>query len=156
MLALIALTLISADVAPAPIIGPVAPKPIAPKPIAVRAVVTPIVADGGDYETAQKASLKTGRPLLVLVSTEWCPACQVMKKKTLPQVRADGALDEFIFTMVNPDHEAELSKILIGNGPIPELVLFRKVGKPDENLWTKQVVIGGQSVEAVKEFLKKK
>jgi thiol:disulfide interchange protein len=108
------------------------------------------------YADARQDSLDTGKPLLVVVSTDWCPACQVMKRRILPKVRQDGAFDGLVYTHVNPDHEEELSHILIGNGPIPELVLFRKVGKNDkgESLWTRDVLIGSQSVEDVEKFLK--
>ena len=101
------------------------------------------------YADARQESLDSGKPLLVMVSTGWCPACQVMKRRIMPQVREDGALDGLVYTTVNPDHEGELSKILIGNGPIPELILFRHVGKKGENLWTKDVLVGSQSAEAV-------
>src|SRR5271157_914571 len=99
-----------------------------------------------NYTDARQESIDTGKPLLVMVSTSWCPACQVMKRRIMPQVRQDGALDGLVYTTVNPDHEEELSKILIGNGPVPELILFRHVS---ENLWTKDVLVGSQSVEAV-------
>jgi len=110
------------------------------------------------YADARQESLDTGKPLLVMVSTEWCPACQVMKRRTIPKVRQDGSLDSLVYTTVNPDHEEELSKILIGSGPIPELVLFRKVGKnaKGEALWTREVLVGSQTVEDVESFLKVK
>ncbi len=106
------------------------------------------------YADARQESLDTGKPLLVLVSTDWCPPCQVMKRRTMPKVQEDGALVGLVYTKVNPDHEEELSKTLIGSGPIPELLLFRKVGeKNGKALWTRDVLVGGQSAEAVESFV---
>ena len=64
----------------------------------------------------------------------------------MPKVQEDGALVGLVYTKVNPDHEEELSKTLIGSGRIPELLLFRKVGeKNGKALWTRDVLVGGQS-----------
>jgi thiol-disulfide isomerase/thioredoxin len=115
--------------------------------LAVSSDPAPLPVKG--YADARQESLDTGKPLLVMVSTGWCPACQIMKRRIMPKVRQDGALDGLVYTTVNPDNEEELSRILIGNGPIPELILFRHVGKKDENLWTREVLVGSQSVEAV-------
>jgi thioredoxin-related protein len=37
-------------------------------------------SDGETYTEGYQATMKTGKPMLVMVSTEWCPACQVMKR----------------------------------------------------------------------------
>ena len=54
------------------------------------------------------------------------------------------------FARVNPDQDAELAEQLTGGGPIPQLVMFRKTSKG----WMRKVLIGGQSVETVEEFIK--
>ena len=105
--------------------------------------------DGETYTNAHQASMKTGKPMLVMVSTEWCPACQVMKKRILPLVRERGLLSRVAFASVNPDQENELSRQLIGNGPIPELVMYRKTPRG----WLRRVLIGSQSVETVEHFI---
>jgi len=105
--------------------------------------------DGEDYTEAHQVTAKTGKPMLVMVSTEWCPACQVMKRKVMPQIRERGMLSRVAFATVNPDQEGELSRQLIGNGPIPELVMFRKTPRG----WVRRVLVGGQSVEAVEQFI---
>jgi thioredoxin-like negative regulator of GroEL len=105
--------------------------------------------DGETYSDAHQASMKTGKPMLVMVSTEWCPACQVMKRRILPQIRERGLFSRVAFATVNPDQEGELSRKLIGNGPIPEMVLFRKTPRG----WIRRVLVGSQSVEAVEQFI---
>ena len=93
--------------------------------------------------------MKTGKPMLVMVSTEWCPACQVMKRRIMPQIRERGLLNRVAFATVNPDQENELSHQLIGSGPIPELVMYRKTPRG----WIRRVLVGGQSVESVEQFI---
>ncbi len=45
-------------------------------------------AEAGDLTYADAyAQAQKGRPMLVIVSTEWCPACQVMKRRIMPQVK---------------------------------------------------------------------
>lgn len=105
--------------------------------------------DGESYAEAHRATMKTGKPMLVMVSTEWCPACQVMKRRIMPQIRERGLLARVAFAVVNPDHDGELSQQLIGSGPIPELVMYRKTPRG----WIRRVLIGGQSVETVEQFI---
>jgi thioredoxin-like negative regulator of GroEL len=106
-------------------------------------------SDGESYTEAHRATMKTGKPMLVMVSTEWCPACQVMKRRIMPQVRERGLLARVAFACVNPDQDGELSHQLIGSGPIPELVMYRKTPRG----WIRRVLVGAQSVEGVQQFI---
>ena len=106
-------------------------------------------SDGETYTDAHQTTMKTGKPMLVMVSTEWCPACQVMKRRIMPLVRERGLLSRVAFATVNPDQEGELSRQLIGSGPIPELVMYRKTPRG----WIRRVLVGGQSVETVEQFI---
>ena len=106
-------------------------------------------SDGETYAEAHQTTMKTGKPMLVMVSTEWCPACQIMKRRILPQIRERGLLSRVAFATVNPDQEGDLSRQLIGSGPIPELVLYRKTPRG----WIRRVLIGSQSVEQVEQFI---
>lgn len=105
--------------------------------------------EGETYADAHQTCMKTGKPMLVMVSTEWCPACQVMKRRVLPQIRERGLLRRVAFASVNPDNEGELSRQLIGVGPIPELVMYRKTPRG----WIRRVMVGSQSVETVEQFI---
>jgi thioredoxin-like negative regulator of GroEL len=102
------------------------------------------------YTEARQIVTETGKPLVVMVSTDWCPPCQTMKKTVLPRVREGGLLRKVVFAMVNPDHDHELAEKLIGGGPIPQLVMFRKKGDG----WVRKTLVGGQSVETVEQFIK--
>ncbi len=102
-----------------------------------------------NYAEARRVTLETGRPLIVMVSTDWCSPCQTMKKTILPRVRQRGLFRKVIFAMVNPDRDSELAEQITGGGPIPQLVMFRKTSEG----WVRRKLIGGQSVEAVEQFI---
>jgi thioredoxin-like negative regulator of GroEL len=101
------------------------------------------------YTEAHQETMKTGRPMLVMVSTDWCAPCQVMKKTILPQVRQRGLLARVVFATVNPDRDRELAERLTDGGPVPQLVLYRKTSQG----WMRRKLVGGQSVEDVEKFI---
>ena len=121
-------------------------------------VQTAVLATGVDatpvstetYTEARRIVTETGKPLVVMIGTDWCPPCQTMKKTVMPRVREDGLLRKVAFALVNPDREHDLAEKLTGGGPIPQLVMFRKKG----NGWVRKKLVGGQSVEAVEQFIK--
>ena len=39
-----------------------------------------------DYATAYDKAMKGDKPLVVLVTAEWCPPCQNLKRNTLPKL----------------------------------------------------------------------
>jgi thioredoxin-like negative regulator of GroEL len=101
------------------------------------------------YAEARQTVTETGTPMVVMVSTDWCPPCQTMKKTILPRVRERGLLKKVAFAIVNPDRDRDLAEKLTGGGPIPQLLMFRKT--PDG--WVRKKLVGGQSVETVEEFI---
>jgi hypothetical protein len=105
--------------------------------------------DGDSYAEAHKTTEKTGKPMVVMVSTDWCSPCQVMKRTIIPQVRQRGLLAKVAFAIVNPDRDGPLAEALTGGGPVPQLVMYRKTPTG----WFRRKLIGGQSVEAVEEFI---
>ncbi len=118
--------------------------------LATEAPAAPAPEAAETYAAARKTMAETGKPMVVMVSTDWCPPCQVMKKTILPRVRERGLLRKVAFAMVNPDRDKELAQKLIGGGPIPQLLMFRKTPKG----WVRNELVGGQSVEKVEEFIK--
>ena len=70
------------------------------------AEATPPAADS--YAEARRTTVETGKPMVVMVSTDWCPPCQVMKKTILPRVRKRGLLRKVAFAMVNPDQRQRI------------------------------------------------
>jgi len=101
------------------------------------------------YSEAHKATTEKGYPLVVVVGATWCPACQQLKEKVLPEVKRHGALRNVAFAQVDLDEEQELGKELTNGGPIPQIVVYRKtpVG------WLLRRMIGGQDVRTVEKFI---
>ena len=102
------------------------------------------------YAEAYKTTTKTGKPMVIMVSTEWCVPCQTMKKRIIPRIRERGVFRRVAFAMVNPDQDADLAEQITGGGPVPQLVMYRKTA----NGWMRRKLIGGQSVEDVEAFIK--
>jgi len=102
------------------------------------------------YAEAHKVMSETGRPMVVMVGTDWCGPCQKMEKTVLPEVRRRGLLGRVAFALVNADREQKLAGKLIGRGPVPQLIMFHRTDKG----WRKKKLVGGQSVETVESFIR--
>ncbi len=111
--------------------------------------VTIMAADGESYSDAHAEAEKTGRPLVVMVGADWCPACVRMKEDVLPDVKKRGILSEVAFATVNYDQQPSLARELTGGGSIPQLLMFRRT--PDGSM--RRRLIGWQSVDRVKRFI---
>lgn len=108
-------------------------------------------AAADSYADAHRVTTETGKPMVVMVSTEWCPPCQRMKKTVIPEVRKLAIFKEVSFAVVNPDDDGSLANSLTGGGPVPQLVMFRLT--PDG--WRRRKLVGAQSLGTVKLFLEK-
>ncbi len=101
------------------------------------------------YAVAYKTIVESGRPMVVMVGTEWCPPCQAMKRHVLPVIRQRRWFRKIAFAKVNADEEAALARRLTGGGPVPQLVMFRKT----RDGWVRRKLVGRQSVEVVERFI---
>ncbi|MBN1589624.1 MAG: thioredoxin family protein [Pirellulales bacterium] len=108
-----------------------------------------VSATADSYTAAHKEINKTGRPMIVLVGADWCPACVEMKNQVIPQVQRRGLLRKVAFAVVNLDRQKKLGRELTGGGPIPQVIMFRKTSDG----WRRRKLIGGQSVQAVSTFI---
>ncbi len=108
-----------------------------------------LATSGETYTEAHKQTTEKGCPLVVVVGATWCPACQQLKEKVLPEVKRHGVLRDVAFAQVDLDEENELGKELTEGGPIPQIVVYRKtpVG------WLLRRLIGGQDVRTVETFI---
>lgn len=101
------------------------------------------------YAMAYRQLQETGRPMLVLVGTEWCPACQQMKQGTLPQARRAGVLSDVSLAMVDADHQSTLARLLMKGSSVPQLILYQKT----EQGWKRNQLTGAQSIEQISRLL---
>jgi len=104
---------------------------------------------GGTYSEAYEQTIKTGKPLVVLVCAQWCQPCQQMKKNVLPEVRKRGWMNKVSFATIDWDQNSDLAQELTGGGSIPRLVMYCKTPEG----WQRSELVGSQSVGAVEQFL---
>jgi len=119
--------------------------------LTLAAIVHVSLLAGGEstYAQAHKITSETGKPMVVLVSAKWCPACQTMKDNVMPQVTRKGILGRVSYTVVDLDKERKLGSQLTKGGPIPQLIMYRK----GRDGWLRRRLIGGQSVTSVSKFI---
>lgn len=103
-----------------------------------------------DYSTAYHRSAEDNRPLLVLVTAQWCPPCQTMKATTIPELVAKNAFAGVNYATVDYDAQPEIATQLIGDRGLPQLLLFRKVN----DQWERRYLAGIQSVSGVETFMR--
>jgi thiol-disulfide isomerase/thioredoxin len=102
------------------------------------------------YDDAYRlATADEGRPLVVLVGADWCPACQRMRQAIVPELQQRGSLAKVAFAVVNTDREGHLAGQLMEGNTIPQLVMFVKTDKG----WSRRQLTGSQSVGDVEGFL---
>ena len=101
---------------------------------------TMLAAGAQTYDDAYKDAEKTGRPILVLVGADWCPACQTLKHGPISNLTKSGTLKNVAFAVVNTDEQPTLANQLMRGESIPQLVLYTK----SSDGWKRQQLIGNQ------------
>lgn len=113
----------------------------------------PLVLGAGDeelgYSEAHRMTVESNKPLLVLVTAQWCGPCKQIKKDVLPQLRQRAAFRKVVFANVDVDRESELARQITGGGPVPQVVLYRNTGDG----WVRRKLVGAQSVERLEQFI---
>ena len=102
-----------------------------------------------DYKSAYQAAQEGNKPLLVLVTAEWCPPCKVMKTTTIPELMQKKAFQNFHYSTVDLDQDEKLARQLIGNRGVPQLIMYEK--KDDK--WIRRYLRGIQTPETVEAFV---
>lgn len=105
--------------------------------------------NAASYAEAHKVHAETGRPMVILVGAEWCPACVTMKERTLPRVAQRGLLRKVAFAQVNTDREERLAKRLMRGGTIPQLIMYRRTAAG----WKRHMLVGAQNPEDIEAFI---
>jgi thioredoxin-like negative regulator of GroEL len=102
------------------------------------------------YSQALREANASGKPLVVLVGADWCPACVTLKDRVLPQLKKRGLLDHVVLCYLDYDRERELAEKITRGSVIPEMVHFAKQGEG----WKVKRLIGGASVSQVEAFVR--
>lgn len=103
----------------------------------------------GTYDWAHQQVTKTGQPMVILVGAKWCPACVEMKENVVPVIKRRGIFRKVVFAYVDLDQEKRLGRELTNQGPIPQMITFRRTDKG----WVQSKIIGGRSAKAVEAFI---
>lgn len=111
--------------------------------------VSLLTTGANTYADAHRVHAETGRPMVVLVGAEWCPACVQMKKSVLPRVARGGLLRRVAFAQINTDRDERLAKQIMRGGTIPQLVMYRRTADG----WRRHMLVGAQSPEDVESFI---
>ncbi|MGH7191923.1 MAG: thioredoxin family protein [Candidatus Saccharimonadales bacterium] len=106
-------------------------------------------ANAATYTEAHKVHAETGRPMVILVGAEWCPACVRMKEHALPRVAKRGLLRKVAFAQVNTDREERLAKRLMRGGTIPQLIMYRRTATG----WKRHMLVGAQNPDDIEAFI---
>lgn len=101
-----------------------------------------------DYATAYRQAQTGDKPLLVLVTAEWCAPCQMLKRTTLRDMMAKHGFKDFHFALVDVDRDPEAAK-LTENRPVPQFIVFERNG----NTWNRRYSIGYHSLDELQAFL---
>lgn len=97
-----------------------------------------------NYAEAYKQA-ETGKPLVVLIGTDWCPGCVTMKNRVIPQIEKNGTLAKVAFTQINTDQDRELAAQMMRGNSIPQLVIYHQTADG----WMRQIMVGAKSVAEV-------
>ncbi len=108
-----------------------------------------VATSGSEYQEAYNKADKAGKPLLVLVGPAQNSDYRLMKEKTVPELKRNGAMDGVVFTIVDSSTNSSLSNQMLRSGSLPQLVLYTPVGK----LWRRTHISGTPSQNEIRAFL---
>ncbi len=104
-----------------------------------------------DYNSAFRTAAETGKPMLVLVGTDWCPACVTMKQSIMPRLLRAGHLRDVVYTEVDADAQPGVARRIMSGGGYPQLALYRKT----KDGWRRQLLVGLQSEQTVETLVER-
>ena len=101
------------------------------------------------YAQAYRQHREEGRPLVVLIGADWCPACRTMKRSSIPVAVRNGVLEDVAFTIVDVDDKRALASRLMRGSSIPQLVMFYQTPAGPR----RAQLNGVQDVRSIREFV---
>lgn len=102
-----------------------------------------------NYKTAYQRAQAGDKPLLVLVTAEWCPPCQDMKRTTIPALMQKSAFKNFHYATVDYDRDGKVARQLIGDRGVPQLIMYEK----REGKWVRRYLSGYKTAQTVEAFV---
>lgn len=103
-----------------------------------------------DYTQAYQESQLQGKPLMVIVGAQWCPACHTLKDTTIKQLQTSGQLDDVCVAVVDRDAQPQLANQLMRGQMIPQIIVF---AKGNSGRWERSQLTGFQSPGPVRQLI---
>ena len=100
------------------------------------------------YQDVYSKVADTEKPFIVIIGADWCPGCQVLKRKTVPQVANEGGFKGIGVAYVDYDRDAKLAKQLMKGTTIPQVIRFQRNG----NKWEMERLSGVPNRQALTSF----
>ncbi|SRR6056297_677590 len=113
-------------------------------------VVSEQPASHQDYAQAYRSAQQEGKPLVVVVGAEWCPACVNLKSQTLASMQQTGQFEDVSVAIVDQDAEPELAAQLKRGKMIPQIIVFSQTRAGN---WKRIQLTGYQSQATVRSVL---
>lgn len=104
-----------------------------------------------DYATAYQSAQEEGKPLMVVVGADWCPACVNLKQSTIESLKQAGELEGVEMAIVNRDVQPRLAGKLMRGPMMPQIILF---SKGNAGSWKRVQLTGFQSRDSLKSLIK--
>ncbi|MCG8649391.1 MAG: thioredoxin family protein [Pirellulales bacterium] len=106
-----------------------------------------------NYADAYRQSVAEDKPLMVVVAAPWCPACNVLKEKTIRTMAQSGELDAVSLVVVNRDENPKLARQLTkGDQLLPQIIVF---SKSETGGWQRRRLTGYQSKQPVRSLIRR-
>ncbi len=102
-----------------------------------------------NYATAYQRAQTSDKPILVLVTAEWCAPCQMLKRTTVYDMMAKRGFKDFHFATVDVDREPETAAKLTEGRPVPQFIVFERSGEK----WIRRYSVGYLLVDQLQAFL---
>ena len=104
------------------------------------------------YAVAYEKSVLENKPLVVVVSAGYCPACTVLKDTTIKSLQDSGELDNVSVAVVDKDAEPELAKqLMAGERMVPQIIVF---AQSDTGRWKRTKLMGFQPTQPVRSLIR--
>lgn len=110
----------------------------------------PMLSTGAEpYSKAYHAALDQSKPMVVLVGTDWCPACVTMKQSIMPEAERQGVFKDASFTVVDADRDPQLAQQMMRGGSIPQVIVYT----PTAEGWVREGAVGAQPIERLRQMV---
>lgn len=117
------------------------------------AVLSTVVTGHSDslsYEQAYQIAQTNGKPLMVVVSSDACPACVTLKSNTIESMQNSGELAGVSVAVVNKDADPQLASRLMRGKMIPQIIVFSQ----SEQGWKRLQLTGYQEKSGVRSLIR--